>query len=158
MDIDEDLQTSLLDHHCISQDGKKVRLYIKMLGETVQILRKITGGTWMMREVLSHSLLYMFAKCLDHWLQEVPGCKWFQEGGSEKFFSEFLPRYLEGCIRSDTGTQGNEDAGASSEEVSFLANIEIQTALCMFGLLFQGADCFCGQVHEACHCSSEGEV
>ena len=150
-EIDKDIQKTLIDHHCISQDGKKVRLYIKMLGETCQILRKITGANWMMREVLGHSMLYMFAKVLDHWLRDVPECKWFQEGGSERFFSDFLPRYLERGDGVDTGIHGFEGAGASSEEVNLLANRDSP-------LYLQGADCICGHFHEASHCSSEGEV
>ena len=123
-EIDEGVQRTLSDHHCISQDGKKVRLYIKLLGETCEVVRQITGGRWMMREVLAHSMLYVFAKILDYWLKDQPDCKWNREHGSEKFFQDFLPRYLE---RGDGGSQFYEAPSVSSAEVSPIENYSMNT-------------------------------
>ena len=112
-EIHPELQKTLKEHHCISDDGKKVRLFIKLLGETCGIVRELTAGKWIWREVLAHSMLYMFAKVFDFWLKDEPNCKWNSEGGSRAFFQNFLPRYLE------TGAHSSEcRAAPSSEEVS----------------------------------------
>ena len=94
-DMDADLKKTLTSYDCISSDGTKVRRYIKLLGDTIQEVRKLPGMK-SGREVLSYSLLLVFAKVLDLWLAPKPDCKWFTEGGSKFFFSEFLPDYLQG--------------------------------------------------------------
>ena len=77
VDIDEELRKSLTDHQCIfEEEGLRCRLYLKLLGETLQIVRNLTGGKRCWREVLGQSLLFVFAKVLDIWLAPIPNCKW----------------------------------------------------------------------------------
>ena len=49
---------------------------IKMFKSTSQIIRAITGRKW--REVLGHSLVFMWAFVFDDWLRGLES-KWFDQ-------------------------------------------------------------------------------
>ena len=44
----------------------------------------MTGRSW--REVLGHSLFFMWPRVLDLWLVDMPENKWWREGGSDQFY------------------------------------------------------------------------
>ena len=44
----------------------------------------MTGRSW--REVLGHSLFFMWPRVLDLWLADLPDHKWWREGGSDQFY------------------------------------------------------------------------
>ena len=107
-EMDETLRETLTDFTCISTDGTHCRRYIKLLGDTIQTVRKITGGKRSGREVLCYSLFFMYAKVLDLWLEPKKEAKWFKEGGSKYFFELFLPRYLEECGKGQVAAGGGD--------------------------------------------------
>ena len=44
----------------------------------------MTGRSW--REVLAHGLFFMWPPVIDGWLADMPGHKWWREGGSTAFY------------------------------------------------------------------------
>jgi len=104
----------------ISSDGTTTSPYILLLAETCQDIKRLTG--WEMREVIGNSLLYMWPRVFDRWLEKPDGskvdCKWVDMGGAEKFYKDFLPAYLarnESCNRQVAATD-DEIIGIFLEE------------------------------------------
>ena len=56
--------------------------------ETFQEIKNLTGRSW--REVLGHAMFFMWPRVLDDWLEDRPGHKWWQEGGSPYFYRYVL--------------------------------------------------------------------
>jgi len=103
----------------ISKDGKTTCKYIKLLAETCQEVKELTGKDW--REVIGQSLLFMWAKAIDL-IMHGEDSKWFDQGGSEAFFKDFLPKYLAECYDQPDVINTESQQDEENDMLSFMTN------------------------------------